>query len=157
MHPYLKCRSCGKLMPLPSSTPEGKPISPTWWPSDKWKRIFLCLQDRSVYLYTAQDVLWYSEPKEGQVREPKSPVRRLPAATQHLVASVDVPCATAGCTSRLRIHIGLAKNDWPLNVNISAEISLANYHDVVCSHGHEPRFRRTLHLGAILETEWWCV
>ena len=151
LHPFLRCQKCGEPIPLPRSTPEGKPISQTGWPSDTWQRIFVCLECKSACVYTRQNVHWHQVPNLGQDQLSKH--RFHEDEEPPFVACAELPCATTDCEARLRVHISV--DAWPSNVPLSPIWATAHFYDVYCARLHEARYQSGLRASVILAPNWW--
>lgn len=145
LRPFLECRQCGARIVLPYSTPEGKPISQIGWPSDKWSRMFLCLECGHVCAYSALDAHW--EPFQQQAHTPSS-------NGDHVVCS-EIHCATEGCKALLRIHA--VWNASPPDKRLADAISAQRFH-VSCSNGHPAEAQIGMSVRPCpADTEWWSV
>jgi len=151
LRPFLKCQNCGEPIPLPCSTLEGNPILRTWWPSDKWKRKFLCLECTHVFVYTRQNVHWRRAPNPAP--NPISKRRFHSDEDRPLLVCAEFRCATEKCEARLRVSAVV--DDYPPQLSLSALLARANYHDVYCSKEHEARFDPGLVANVLPDPYWW--
>lgn len=143
LRPFLSCQNCEKQMLLPHSTQEGIPISQIGWPSDRWRRNFLCLECGHVYVYLDANVHW--EISLPQIQDPQ--------LSDEYVVSVEIPCATEGCSTPVRVHV--IGNVWPINRKVIARLGFAEFHGVRCSYGHPSVHQELLHGEPGRDFEWW--
>ena len=154
MRPSLVCQNCEELIPLLTSTLERKPILPTWWPSDKWTRNFLCLECKHLSVYTARDVRWRPAPTSAQ--DLSTIQNSKPGDAKLLVIFGEYPCATRSCKHLLKVLVVV--DTWPpTDSDLATTVARAHSHNIFCPVGHEARFQSRLHVQWHIDPDWWAI